>query len=61
MFKLDWLAHRQDQRRPARTTASEPVTNLAARRARTLAPTIFCPSTQVEQCVRQASLAAPRE
>jgi hypothetical protein len=29
--------------------------SLAERRARTLAPTIFCPTSTVEQCIRQAS------
>ena len=29
--------------------------SLVERRARTLAPTIFCPASKVEQCVRQAA------
>ena len=28
---------------------------LAERRARALAPTIFCPASNVEQCIRQAA------
>ena len=29
--------------------------SLAERRARTLAPTIFCPTSTVEHCIRQAA------
>ncbi len=34
--------------------------SVAARTARTLAPTIYCPEAQVDQCVRRASEGANR-
>ena len=39
---------------PRNAVASDPA-SLAERRARTLAPTIFCPASNVEQCIRQAA------
>ena len=33
------------------------VLSLAERRARALAPTIFCPASRVDQCVREAAQA----
>jgi hypothetical protein len=37
------------------TSSNAATLSLAERRARTLAPTIFCPVSKVEQCVRTAA------
>ena len=39
---------------PEGAGSATPAPSLAERRARALAPTIFCPASNVEQCVRQA-------
>lgn len=40
--------------RPASDTPSPAITSTAERRARTLAPTIFCPSTEVDECFERS-------
>jgi len=42
---------------PAREAAFQGAStmSLAERRARALAPTIFCPASKVEHCIRQAT------
>ena len=39
---------------PASDTHSPALASTAERRARTLAPTIFCPSTQVDECLERS-------
>jgi hypothetical protein len=45
------------QARPAKDAPSPPMnmTYTAERRVRALAPTVFCPSTDVDQCVQRAT------